>query len=228
MLERDAQRQAQLRGYTAIRHYSAVNGQHKAEMTVKVVCADDGAKQFSILSEDGSHAIRRFVFYKMLKEEADGSRRENRNATSITPANYEFQLTGSDVVDGRPTYVLQLTPKGKNKYLVEGKIWVDAADYSIVQIEGRPAHNLSFWTRSVHFVYKYQKVGPFWLASRSHSVNDIRFFGPSELTIENSDYRLNTTGSPQGIDTSHQPVATFPLNGRNGPPPPRAKAPMLD
>jgi hypothetical protein len=211
MLKLDAQRQAQLRGYTATRHYVAVNSQRRAEMTVKVTCADDGVKQFSILSEDGSRWIRKFVFYKMLKEEAEASRHEIRNTTRIIPANYKFQLTGSDVVDGRPAYVLQVAPKEKNKYLIEGKIWVDAVDYSIVQIEGRPARNPSIWTRSVYFVYTYQKVGPFWFAARTHSVTDIRFFGTSELTIENSDYKVNAAGSTQGIDTSHQHVVTLPL-----------------
>jgi outer membrane lipoprotein-sorting protein len=195
MIELDAQRQVQLNGYTATRHYVAVNKQRKAEMLVAVTCADDGAKQFSILSEEGSRSIRKHVFYKMLKEETEASRRGTRNSTRITPANYEFRLTGNDIVDGRPAYMLQVTPKEENKYLIDGRIWVDATDYSIVRIEGRPARNPSFWTRSVHFVHTYQKVGPFWFAASTHSVSQIRIFGDAELTIENSGYTLNTPGN---------------------------------
>jgi hypothetical protein len=103
-------------------------------------------------------------------------------------------LTGRNVVDGRPAYVLQVTPKQENKYLIDGRIWVDATDYSNVRIEGRPARNPSFWTRSVHFVHTYQKVGPFWLAASTHSVSEIRIFGTAELMIENSDYTLNRPG----------------------------------
>ena len=87
--------------------------------------------------------------------------------------------------------MLRVTPKAENKYLIDGKIWVDATDYSIVRIEGRPARNPSFWTRSVHFVHTYQKVGPFWLAASTESVSEIRIFGTAELTIENSGYTLN-------------------------------------
>ena len=72
-----------------------------------------------------------------------------------------------------------------------GKIWVDANDYSIVRIEGRPARNPSFWVRNVHFVHTYQKVGSFWFASATHTKSEIRIFGSSELTIENSGYTLN-------------------------------------
>jgi len=191
MVQQDAQRKSQLSGYTATRHYVAANEERKAEMLVKVTCASDGVKQLTILSEEGSGAIRRHVFYKMLKEETEASSRGTSNSTRITPANYEFQLIGKDVINERPAYLLRITPKEDNKYLIEGKIWVDATDYSIVRIEGSPAKNPSFWTRNVHFVHTYQKVGPFWFAASTHSVSEIRIFGEAELTIQNSDYTLN-------------------------------------
>jgi len=59
------------------------------------------------------------------------------------------------------------------------------------RIEGQPARNPSFWIRSVHFVHTYEKVGPFWFASATRTKSEIRIFGSSELTIENSDYTLN-------------------------------------
>ena len=190
MIQQDALRKAQLNGYTATRHYMVVNQQHRAEMLVVVRCTGDGEKQFTILSEDGSSSIRKHVFYRMLKEESDASSRDSSNSTHITPDNYRFQLIGKEILDGRPTYSLQITPKADNKYLIDGKIWVDAADYSIVRIEGQPAQNPSFWIRSVHFVHTYQKVGPFWFAASTHSISEIRVFGEADLTIENLDYTL--------------------------------------
>lgn len=191
MLQQDALRRAQLKGYTATRHYVAVNEQRKAEMLVAVTCASNGEKQFNILSEDGSRAIRKHVFYKMMKEETEASRHDTSSSTRITPANYQFGLIGKDVIGGRPTYHLHIIPKDDNKYLIDGDIWVDAGDYSIVRIEGSPARNPSFWTHHVHFVHTYQKIGPFWFAASTHSVSEIRLFGAAELTIENSNYTLN-------------------------------------
>ena len=188
MLEHDAQREAQLTGYTATRHYLIVHKRSRAEMKVELTCAGDGVKEFKILSESGSFAIRTLVFHRMLKEETEASRPETRKITRITPSNYDFRLLGRDVVDGHPAYVLQVAPRHDNKYLIDGRIWVDADDYSIVRIEGRPARNPSFWTRSVHFVHTYQKVGPFWLAASTHSVSEIRIYGSAEVTIESSDY----------------------------------------
>jgi hypothetical protein len=127
----------------------------------------------------------------MLQEEIEASRRDTSGSTRITPDNYEFHLLGKEVMEERPAYLLRVTPKTHSKYLIDGRIWVDATDYSIVRIEGSPAQDPSFWTHDVHFVHTYQKVGPFWFAASTHSVSEIRIFGEAELTIENSNYTLN-------------------------------------
>jgi len=191
MLQFDSQRQSELTGYTATRHYVAVNKKRRAEMVVRVTCASDGAKQFSIVSEEGSGAIRKHVLYKLLSEETEASRRGTRNATRLTPENYDFQLVGQETLETGPTYVLAVKPKTANKYLIDGKIWVNANDYAIVRIEGQPAKNPSFWVRSVHFVHTYQKIHQFWFASSTRTTSHILIFGDSELTIENSDYAVN-------------------------------------
>jgi hypothetical protein len=191
MMQFDAQRQSELTGYMATRRYMAVNKSRHAEMRVRVTCDSSGAKQFSILSEEGSGSIRKHVFHKLLNEETEASRHGARNGSRLTPANYDFQVVGQAVLETGPAYVLALSPKTANRYLIDGKIWVDVNDYSIVRIEGQPARSPSFWVRSVHFVHTYQKVGTFWFASTTHTKSEIRIFGDSELTIENSDYALN-------------------------------------
>jgi outer membrane lipoprotein-sorting protein len=191
MMQSDAERQSDLTGYAATRHYVAVNKSRRAEMVVHVTCDGAGAKQFTILGEEGSGSIRKHVFYKLLSEETEASRRGTRNNTRLTPDNYEFQMVGEETLGTGPAYVLSVVPKSDNKYLIKGKIWVDANEYSIVRIEGQPARNPSFWVRSVHFVHTYQKVGPFWFASSTHTTSEIRIFGESELTIDNSNYSLN-------------------------------------
>ena len=191
MIRFDAQRQAELAGYTAIRHYVAVNKSRRAEMLVRMECSADGTKGFTILSESGSGAIRRLVFQRLISEETEASRRGSRNSNRLIPENYEFRLVAQDILDTGPAYVLTVSPKTPNKYLIDGRIWVDANDYSIVRIEGKPARNPSFWVRSVHFVHTYQKIGPFWFALATRTTSEIRIFGESQLMIESSDYKLN-------------------------------------
>ncbi len=191
MTELDAQRQSELSGYTAVRRYVAVNKKRRAEMLVRVTCARDGSKKFSVISEDGSGTIRKHVFYQLLKEEEEASRRGTRNSTRITPDNYDFQIIRQERLESGPAYVLAIKPKTANKYLIDGNIWVDAADYAIVRIQGQPARNPSFWIHNVQFVHAYQKVHQFWFAASTHTTSQVRFFGPSELTIETSSYSLS-------------------------------------
>ena len=191
MMQFDAQRQSELTGYTALRHYAATNKKRHAEMLVRVSCDSSGAKEFTIVSEEGSGSIRKHVFHKLLSEETEASRRRTRSSTRLIPDNYQFQIVGRETLETGPAYVLSVVPKTRNKYLIDGKIWVDANDYSIVRIEGQPARNPSFWVRSVHFVHTYQKVDQFWFASSTHTTSEIRIFGEAELTIDNSDYSLN-------------------------------------
>ena len=201
MMRSDAQRQSEMTGYTATRHYVAVNKSRRAEMLVHVECASDGSKQFTILSEEGSGSIRKHVFSKLLSEEAEASRRGTRSSTRLIPANYDFQLVGQETLENGPAYVLAVSPKTANKYLIDGKIWIDANDYSIVRIEGQPARNPSFWVHSVHFVHTYQKVGEFWFASSTDTTSEIRIFGESELKIENVDYKLNPPNASERTST---------------------------
>lgn len=196
MMRADAERKSELTGYTALRHYVAVNQDRRAEMVVRVDCTSDGAKHFTVISEEGSSSIRKHAFYKMLSEETVASRRETRDGNRITPANYTFNIVGQDTLDTGLAYVLAITPKTENKYLIQGRIWVNAKDYSIVRVEGQPARDPSFWVHEIHFIHTYQRVGQFWLASSTHSTSEIRIFGRSELTIENSNYALNPPNKP--------------------------------
>lgn len=202
MTRTDIERRAEMTGYTAVRRYVAANQDRRAEMIVHLDCTSDGVKRFTVISEQGSSAIRKHVLHKIVNEESDASRRDTRDGTRITPANYAFKTIGQETLDSGPAYVLSITPKTENKYLIDGKIWVDAKDYSIVRIEGKPARNPSFWVHNVHFVHTYKRVGEFWLASTTHTTSEVRLFGSSELAIENSDYALNPPKGP-AVDASY-------------------------
>src|SRR5581483_5105447 len=63
--------------------------------------------------------------------------RENLSLIRELPAAFDFQVIGEDVVNGRPAYVLQATPRSgyqpHGKYgrifsKVEGRLWVDKQD----------------------------------------------------------------------------------------------------
>ena len=193
MMERDAQRHAALHGYTAVRRYVLENERHhkRAEMLVRMECLEDGSKQFETVSSDGWGGARKHVFPRLLESEREASLPDIRDRSRITPENYSFEMLGTDYINQRPAYVIAISPKTQNKYLVQGRIWVDRDEYAIVRIDGRPAQNPSFWIKSVHFVHSYEKSGSFWLPAADRSLTDVRIFGTTELTIEYFDYSPN-------------------------------------
>lgn len=202
-MELDGLLTPQLREYTSVRRYVLENKRisKRAEMTVRVKFRYPGHKEFEVISEQGSGTIRKRVFRKMLDSEIEASRDGLRDATQITPRNYTFRLIGSEELAGRKSFVLEVTPKTKNKYLFQGKVWVDAEDYGIARIEGTPAQNPSVWVRKTSFVHRYEKNGPFWLAVSTTSSTDVWVFGRTELLIEYSGYRINEQSAGKPSET---------------------------
>src|SRR5713101_7354401 len=169
MGSRDFQRQVSMEGYAGMRRYVLEN-QHlhkRAEMLVQVQGDRDGTKHFDILSEAGWKAAHKHVLRKMLESESDTSRPDMR-----------------------------AKPKRKEKYLFQGRIWVDTEDYALVRAEGNPAKNPSFWTKSTHFVQVYQKSGPLWFPLSTQSVTEAHFFGTTDVSIEYFDYAPKASHPP--------------------------------
>jgi hypothetical protein len=193
MTDRDQERRQSLSGYTAVRRYVLENAQHhkKAEMLVRVDVNDQGTKTFSMISSAGWGAARKHVFPKLLTEETDASRPEVQKLSRIASDNYTFTLAGIETIDSRETYVINLIPKAQNRYLIRGRIWVDASDYALVRVEGQPAKSPSFWIKSVQFTHQYSAQGPYWFPASDRSVSDARFIGATEVRIDYFNYEPN-------------------------------------
>jgi hypothetical protein len=189
-------------GYSGSRRYILENHRFnkRAEMVVSVKCDAEGTKHFEVVSEQGWKSANKRVLRKMLESETETSGPQMRPTTSLTPENYHFQMLGSDAVESRPVYVIQVLPKRHDKYLFEGRIWVDAEDFAVVRVEGKPAKNPSFWTRSINFVHQYHKSGEFWFPFSTESVTEARIFGNTEVTISYFDYQPNSTAEPAMSD----------------------------
>lgn len=198
MQEHNAQRQAQTSGYTGMRRYVLQNERlHKcAEMLVRVDADANQEKHFTVLSEQGWKAAEKHVLNKMLAAEAEASSPDSRSRAELSRDNYEFRTVRAALWNDRMEYVLDVIPRRREARLFEGQIWVDAEDYSLARVEGRPARNPSFWTRSVHFVQTYQKSGAFWFPVSTDSTTDALFFGTTTVTISYFDYRPK---SSQGL-----------------------------
>lgn len=199
----DSQRESQSGGYAGHRRYIFENEKmHKhAELVVDVLCETNGTKHFNVITEDGWKAANKHVLKKMLESESETSSPDIRPQTRLTADNYSFSLVNTEMVNDRLTYVVDVTPKRRDKYLMEGRVWIDAQDFAMVRAEGKPAHNPSFWTKSIHFVQQYRKSGSYWFPVSTLSVTDARFFGTTKVNINYFDYQPNS-GSDVAKHTS--------------------------
>jgi hypothetical protein len=208
MGSRDLQRQVSTEGYAGMRRYVLDNRHYhkRAEMLVQVQGDPDGTKHFEVVSEEGWKAAHKHVLRKMLESESETSHPEARAKARINPENYDFKFAGTEEIDGRTAYVLEVSPKRKEKYLFRGRIWVDAEDYALARAEGHPAKNPSFWTKSTHFVQIYQKSGPLWFPRSTQSVTEAHIFGTTDVNIEYFDYAPKTAHAPDNSIMSAKEV----------------------
>ena len=194
LVRRNAERAEALRSFHALRSYSlnfrGFTVTKDSSMLVDARYDAPATKQFHIVKEDGSRLLLDRVLHKLLESEQEALTPENRDRVGLTPANYDFQLIGSEAMPSGPAYILQVEPKTHNKFLYRGRVWVDAHDFAVVRIVAQPSKNPSFWIKQSDIEHTYRKVGDFWLPEKNHTVTQVRLGGRSELTILYNDYKL--------------------------------------
>ena len=216
LMAANAQRSQALRGYRGTRAYHLIYhglfGNHEAGMQVEAVYTAPDRKDFKVVSQSGSKLLVNRVLLRLLSSEQDAQKEPNRKELEISPRNYDFALAGTEHTPSGDFYVLQLSPKGKSKYLYRGKLWVDARDFAAARMQGEPARNPSLWISHTEIEFLWAKIGGFWLPVRNESVTQVRMGGKAVLTIEYTDYqvtgvnRANPRG-PGGSSTLPDPSA---------------------
>ena len=196
-------RNARLREYSAIRAYAVLNSEGKvhAREIVRMEYIAPDKKTFVKISEEGSHLIDRMVLNPLTESEASAAAGKEHRDSSITPSNYTFTVLGQEEVDAHHCYVVAALPKREDKYLFEGKIWIDSREFAIVRIAGHPAKKLSFWITRAEFVRQYEKIGGFWFSAKDETFVDVRFYGKKILTIE---HRIDTVNGVKSAASAGQ------------------------
>jgi outer membrane lipoprotein-sorting protein len=189
-------------GYTVTEHYAVYRNNDEthpvAEMTVKTLYRQDAGKSYTILSQSGSEIIRNLVLGSILDNEKQINLPGVREGAWITSANYVMNLKsgGTQPLDGRNCYVLRLTPRRKAPYLVDGTLWVDDRDGTIVQLQGLASKSASFLAGQTQMMRQYANVSGFAEATHARAVSGSFLFGQTVVTIDYSNYQIQTRFSP--------------------------------
>ena len=187
---------AGIAGYTVTEHYAVYRNNDEtrpvAEMTVKTDYREETGKSYTILSQSGSSIIRSLVLGAILDTEKRINLPANRAGSWLTSANYAMKLKSgaTELLDGRECHALAIAPKNKAPNMIEGTLWVDAKDGSIVRIEGISSQSPSVFTGPAHVMRQYANVNGFAMATQARAVSNSFLFGRTTVTIDYRDYQI--------------------------------------
>ncbi len=206
LLAHNELRNAALQGYTELRTYEVTDmtGKVRAQESGQMEYRTPDKKTFVTTSESGSGLVRRLALNPLIASEIEAASGKQHHDSSITPTNYTFELLGEQQVGPYHCFVVRAMPKRPDKYLFEGKVWIDTEDYAIVRIAGHPAKKLSFWIERADFVREYQRIDGFWLPKKDETFVMVRMYGQKVLTINHQNYSVagarSTEESAQNAD----------------------------
>jgi len=181
-----------LKEYSGSRQYTLQNERFGKQAAVAVLMSYrqvDG-ERYTVLTRSGSDKLGEIID-KVLASEAGASLPPENARHEINSANYRVRLLGTEPAAGRDCYVLELTPRIKNRLLIVGKAWVDAGSYAVVRIEGQFAASLSILVGAPRISEEFVEVGGFWLPWHVRSITSSFLLGPTELDILFSNYQLD-------------------------------------
>jgi hypothetical protein len=206
LVQMNLQRVQALHAYQGARiyrlEYKGFPGDRSAEMGVKVKCLSPGKREFVIQSTSGSKLIIDRVLKKLLEAEEEQLDPEIQQRSALNEDNYRFTLIGFENTPSGSRYMLSVEPRRKDKFLYQGRIWVDAGDFAVVRVEAEPAKNPSLWIKKADIVQVYAKVNDFWLPAYNRSSTAVRLGGHADLTIEYKAYEITNASQVSGLPTS--------------------------
>jgi hypothetical protein len=188
MTQARAANQSRLKPYVVTRLYVLAGKEEdnrKSEVTAEVSFVPPNSKTYSIKGTEGSGLGERIV-RRMLDGETQIVK--DYGATDYTTANYDFRLAGEEALDGYRCYVIELSPKRKDKTLLRGNIWIDVETYRIRRMEAEPAKSPSWWLRDVRVAFSYGSVDGMWLQTASEFSTNVRIFGRHTMTSHDVKY----------------------------------------
>ena len=199
-----------LHDYTVLRTYQVIDleGKVHAEEVGRMEFFSPDKKGFTVTSEAGSGLVRHMALNPLINSEIEAAAGKEHHDSAISTDNYSLNLLGEQQLGPYRCFVAEAVPKRRDKYLFEGRVWIDANDYSVVRIEGHPAKKLSFWIQHADFVRQYQKIDGFWLPEKDQTLVQVRLYGKKILKIEHRNYVVNAGQSTNARSTVRETAVT--------------------
>ncbi len=182
--------------FTDFEHYTVYRGKDEthpvAQMTVKDAYKKGSGKTYTILSQSGSGIVLRYGLHPLIEHETNINDPSQVEDSWFTSANYEMKLEpgGIQRANGRDCYALAITPRHKAPNMIDGTLWVDAKDYSIVKVQGTASQRPSIFAGTTHMMRQYVNIDGYSMATHARAESDSFLFGRTVILINYTDYHL--------------------------------------
>ena len=180
-------------GFTDIEHYTVFRGTDDthpvAEMTVKDTYRKGTGKTYTVLSESGSVFVLKIGLKPLLENERIVNLPGNLQKSWFTSANDEMKLDGPDQMNGRACLRFDVKAREKASNTIDGSIWVDAKDSTLVQIDGEGTRSPSAFAGVTHMMRQYIEMDGFSMAKHARAESR-SLVGRIVVMIDYSDYHL--------------------------------------
>jgi len=123
------QNSARSRPYEVTREYKVFRGDDKqptSEVMTQIDFVPPDMKTYKIIGTRGNSRGEKMV-REILDRETESAKRGP--GSEISRANYDFLFVGQENFGIVPEYILRIVPKRKDKYLLQGQIWVNASTF---------------------------------------------------------------------------------------------------
>jgi hypothetical protein len=188
MMQTQEQNKASSRGITVRRDYQLLDKEssQKARVIANVTYLPPDHKQYEVESSHGGMGEK--VLRDVLDHETEKKDAKETARKEFSQENYSFALAGSENLDGRKCFVLEMNPRHDDKDLLRGRVWVDAESFNIRRVEGNPSKNPSWWIRDLHILMSFSEVDGMWLRTFTQAVANVRFKGKYEMVARDLEY----------------------------------------
>jgi hypothetical protein len=161
-----------------------------------------GQVSYDILGFEGDGTVKSQVINRYLSAEAEAQQQPS-HSLDVTPENYKFKFRTIVELDGRNTYLFDISPRHKRQGLFKGQLWIDVKTSLRVQESGQLVKSPSFLLKKITFLRKYQIRDGISLPRQETSRVDTRIVGVghADMTIDFSNFAIDrAVGVAAGIE----------------------------
>jgi hypothetical protein len=177
-------------------HYVVFRGNDQthptAEMTVRVTYKKGAGKSYTIISQSGSGVVLKYGLHPLLENEKAINDPSRVAQSWFSTANYDMRLKPgvTRVIDGRTCLAVAISPHRKAPNLVEGTLWVDEHDHTLVEVEGVASKKPSVFAGTTKMMRRYVKMTGYAMAIHAHAESSSFLFGRTVVSVDYGDYHF--------------------------------------